>query len=112
MIKPRPIVEPWQLKEARKALGFHVADLAAALRLAGSPDNARTAIREMESGKRPISGPIAVAVEGMLYADALEGELGINERKNAELARVAGAERPVDMRFAAVAKPRKFDPGR
>jgi len=40
--------------------------MARALRLAGTPDKAATRVREMESGNRPISGPVAVAVEAFL----------------------------------------------
>jgi transcriptional regulator with XRE-family HTH domain len=61
-----PIDTGAKLKAARKALDFSLTDMAEALRLAGSLDNARTFVREMEDGKRAISGPIQVAVEGML----------------------------------------------
>lgn len=55
------------LKQAREALGFSHAELARALRLAGGPDQGEKRVREMESGKRAISGPVAVAVESMLH---------------------------------------------
>lgn len=54
-----------ELTSARKTLGLSVTALAEALRL-GS--NGSTAIREMERGKRYISGPVQVAVELMLEA--------------------------------------------
>ena len=54
------------LAQARRDLGLSVTDLAERLRL--ELPNGRTMVREMESGKRPISGPIGVAVELMLEA--------------------------------------------
>jgi transcriptional regulator with XRE-family HTH domain len=59
-----PIDSPEALKAARKALGLTLAGLADRLRLAG--DNGADAVRAMESGKRPITGPVAVAVEYMV----------------------------------------------
>lgn len=52
------------LKRARKALGWTVNNLVDALRL--SPDNGGRAIRRMEAGDRPVTGPIKVAVEAFL----------------------------------------------
>lgn len=54
---------PADLKSARHALGYSVNEMADALRLGA---NGHTAIREMERGKREISGPVSVAVELML----------------------------------------------
>lgn len=55
------------LKQAREALGWTYGDLARALRLAGDPSQGEKRVREMESGKRQISGPVAVAVESFLH---------------------------------------------
>jgi hypothetical protein len=66
---PPPIDTPAKVKAAREALGLSLSDMAIRLRLAGSLDNARTFVREMEEGRRPISGPIQVALEGMLRPD-------------------------------------------
>ena len=52
------------LKRARKALGWKVNNLVDALRL--SPDNGGRAIRRMEAGDQPVTGPIQVAVEAFL----------------------------------------------
>ena len=51
------------LKQARQALGWTPAELARALRLAGGPSQGEKRVLEMESGRRDISGPVAVAVE-------------------------------------------------
>ncbi|MGQ2990857.1 MAG: hypothetical protein ACT6RD_03605 [Brevundimonas sp.] len=55
-----------QLKAARMILGWDEATMARALRLAGTPDKAAARVREMELGKRDISGPVQVAVEALL----------------------------------------------
>lgn len=55
------------LKQAREALGWSPADLARALRLAGDRSQGEKRVREMESGKRQISGPVSVAVESFLH---------------------------------------------
>lgn len=52
-----------ELASARKTLGYSVTQMAEALRLG---PNGKTAIREMERGKRPISGPVQVAVQLMV----------------------------------------------
>ncbi len=52
------------LKRARKELGWTVNNLVDALRL--SPDNGSRAIRRMEAGAQPVTGPISVAVEAFL----------------------------------------------
>lgn len=65
---------PDELKAAREALELSLEQLAERLRLAG---NGATALREMERGKRPISGPIGVAVELLVELEAtLEDERG------------------------------------
>ena len=55
------------LKQAREALGWSPSDLARALRLAGDRSQGEKRVREMESGKRMISGPVSVAVESFLH---------------------------------------------
>lgn len=60
---------PADLKSARHALGLSVNEMADALRLGA---NGHTAIREMERGKREISGPVSVAVELMVERVGLE----------------------------------------
>lgn len=52
------------LKRARKDLGWTINDMVDALRL--SPDNGSRAIRRMEAGTQPVTGPIRVAVEAFL----------------------------------------------
>jgi transcriptional regulator with XRE-family HTH domain len=52
------------LANARHRLGLSVTELAERLRL--NMPNGRTFVREMETGKREISGPISVAIELML----------------------------------------------
>lgn len=55
-----------QLKAARMILGWDEPTMARALRLAGTPEKAAARVREMELGKRDISGPVQVAVEALL----------------------------------------------
>jgi len=62
MIKTGP-----HLKQAREALGWSPSELARALRLAGGPDQGEKRVLEMESGRRQLSGPVAVAVESFLH---------------------------------------------
>ncbi|MET0273763.1 MAG: helix-turn-helix transcriptional regulator [Phenylobacterium sp.] len=62
MIKTAP-----HLKQAREALGWTPAELARALRLAGGEKQGEKRVLEMESGRREISGPVAVAVESFLH---------------------------------------------
>lgn len=52
------------LHAARKELGWSLADMADALRLA--QNSGRDTIRKMESGKINVTGPITVAVEAFL----------------------------------------------
>jgi len=69
------------LHTARKALGLSVNQLADRLRLSGA--NGGDAVREMESGKRPISGPVSVAVEGLLIVEGMtarKAELELEQR--------------------------------
>jgi transcriptional regulator with XRE-family HTH domain len=61
MIKTGP-----QLKQVREALGWTPAEMARALRLAGGESQGVKRVQEMESGKRDISGPVTVAIEGFL----------------------------------------------
>ncbi len=61
------ITTPDDLKAARHRLGWSLRTMARALRLAGAPEKAATRVREMEDGRREISGPVAVAVEA--FAD-------------------------------------------
>lgn len=60
------VTTPADLKAARQQLGWSLRDMSRALRLAGTPEKAATRVREMESEARPISGPVAVAVEAFL----------------------------------------------
>jgi hypothetical protein len=62
MIKTGP-----HLKQAREALGWSPAELARALRLAGGESQGEKRVLEMESGRRTLSGPVAVAVESFLH---------------------------------------------
>jgi len=68
MIKNGP-----HLKQVRQALGWSPAEMARALRLAGGPDQGEKRVREMESGLRQVSGPVAVAVESFLHGFQPEG---------------------------------------
>ena len=52
------------LRQARQALGWSPEDLARALRFSDKHGGSR--ILEMESGKRQMTGPVAVAVEALL----------------------------------------------
>lgn len=52
------------LRQAREAMGWSPADLARALRFAENHGASR--ILEMEADKRPISGPVSVAVEALM----------------------------------------------
>jgi DNA-binding transcriptional regulator YiaG len=61
------------LKRARKALMLSQPDLGRALRMKGSPNALMERVREMEEGRREISGPIATAVEAMLAGFMPEG---------------------------------------
>ena len=60
------IINGPHLQQARQAMGWTHGDLARALRLAGDPEQGEKRVREMESGRRQITGPVAVAVESFL----------------------------------------------
>lgn len=60
------IATPDDLKAARQSLGWSLRTMARALRLAGTLDKAATRVREMEDGRRDISGPVCVSVEAFL----------------------------------------------
>jgi transcriptional regulator with XRE-family HTH domain len=60
------ITTPADLKAARQTLGWSLRQMARALRLAGTPDKAATRVREMETDRREISGPVCVSVEAFL----------------------------------------------
>lgn len=47
-------------------LGWDEYQLSRVLRLAGAPDKAAARVRDMELGRRDISGPVQVAVEALL----------------------------------------------
>lgn len=55
-----------QLKLARELLGWDEETMARALRLAGPPEKTVARVREMEAGKRDISGPVQVVLEAFL----------------------------------------------
>ena len=54
------------LKQAREAMGWSPADLARALRFSAADRHGESRVLEMEADKRPISGPVTVAVEAFL----------------------------------------------
>lgn len=60
------VTTPADLKAARQRLGWSLRDMARALRLAGTDAKAATRVREMEDGRRDISGPVCVSVEAFL----------------------------------------------
>jgi hypothetical protein len=55
-----------ELKVARQILGWDALTMAKALRLAGTPEKLEARVRDMEAGKRDISGPVQVAMEAFL----------------------------------------------
>jgi transcriptional regulator with XRE-family HTH domain len=61
------------LKRAREQLGWTLFVMARALRLGGDREQSSKRVREMENGARPVSGPVAVAVEGFLEGHRPEG---------------------------------------
>jgi hypothetical protein len=65
--EPEMIENGPHLKQAREALGWSPSDMARALRLAGDRSQGEKRVREMEAGKRMISGPVSVAVESFLH---------------------------------------------
>lgn len=52
------------LRQAREAMRWSPADLARALRF--NENHGASRVLEMEAGKRPISGPVSVAVEALM----------------------------------------------
>ena len=66
------ITTPADLKAARQSLGWSLRQMARALRLAGPDDKTATRVREMEDGRRDISGPVCVSVEA--FADGWRPE--------------------------------------
>lgn len=60
------VTTPADLKAARHALGWSLRDMARALRLAQIETKGPDRVRDMESGARPISGPVTVSVEAFL----------------------------------------------
>jgi transcriptional regulator with XRE-family HTH domain len=67
-----------ELKAARRSLGWSVYQMADALRLAGDTKSGGDYVRDMENGKRPISGPVSVAVESFLRPPADEDPEGVS----------------------------------
>jgi len=65
-------MKPDELKDARMALGLSFLGMADALELTGN--NRADVIREMEAGRRPITGPVSAAVKLMI--EAMEGYRG------------------------------------
>lgn len=57
------IVNGDDVRRARLALGWSIYELGAALRFQGGRDGQGRAVRDLESGRRPVAGPTAVAVE-------------------------------------------------
>jgi len=55
-----------ELRVARQILGWDHDQMARALRLAGTPDKAAARVKEMEAGRRDISGPVQALVEALL----------------------------------------------
>jgi transcriptional regulator with XRE-family HTH domain len=55
-----------ELKAARERLGWSLLEMADALRLEGSEKSALDYVRFMESGKKPVTGPVEVAVASFL----------------------------------------------
>jgi transcriptional regulator with XRE-family HTH domain len=62
-----------RLKSARKALGLSDSEMAAKLGLRGA--KAKDDFRRMETGHRPISGPVLTAAEALVRIRDLELEL-------------------------------------
>lgn len=55
------------LRQAREAMGWSPADLARALRFSSADKHGQDRVLDMEAGRRPISGPVTVAVEAFLH---------------------------------------------
>lgn len=67
------ITTPADLKSARARLGWSLRQMARALRLASAETKGADRVREMEDGRRDISGPVTVAVEAFLTGWRPEG---------------------------------------
>lgn len=67
------ITTPADLKSARQSLGWSLRQMARALRLASAETKGADRVREMEDGRREISGPVTVAVEAFLTGWRPEG---------------------------------------
>lgn len=65
-----------ELWDARNALDLSVSEMADALKLG---DNGSRAIRRMERGEKPISGPMQVAIAAMLLGFTFEAPEGVRE---------------------------------
>ena len=84
------------LKQAREAMGLSHAELARALRLSGGDKQGEKRVREMEAGKRDISGPVTVAMEAML-----RGFLPHDFKRDEPVAEPEAAPVPVPRRKSA-----------
>ena len=62
-----------RLKSARNALGLSDSQMAARLGLGGA--NAKDDYRRMETGARPVTGPVLTAAEALVRIRDLEAEL-------------------------------------
>ena len=60
------VTTPADLKAARASLGWSLRQMARALRLASAETKGADRVREMEDGRRDISGPVTVSVEALL----------------------------------------------
>lgn len=67
------ITTPSDIKAARESLGWSLRQMARALRFAQIETKGPDRVRDMETGKRPISGPVTVAVEAFLTGWRPEG---------------------------------------
>lgn len=54
------------LRRARLSLGFTLYDMARALRLSGGRDASIKHLRAMESGEKPVSGPVSRVAQALL----------------------------------------------
>jgi len=76
--RSRFAMAPDEIKAARHALGMSVSEMADWLGYEGA--NARDSIRDMEQGRKPVSGPVAralrlaIALKNMIEADPDESE--------------------------------------
>lgn len=63
-----------KLKLLRTALGWSYLEMADRLRLTGSSSERRDRVFDMEVGKRPVTGPIAAAVDLLAEKHAINLE--------------------------------------